>query len=438
MTTVAGRNRPDLDAALETVKERYSAARPKSLEVFEAASQVMPGGNTRTVLFHEPFPFRAVKGEGARLHDLDGHAYVNLLGEYTAGLFGHDHPIIKRALRQALDAGVNLGAHNNYEPRFAALVCARFPGIELVRFTNSGTEANLMALTTARIATGREKVLVFEGGYHGGTFYFAPGVATNAPFDWIVAPFNDVEAASAAIREAGESLAAVLVEPMMGSGGCIAAAPGFLETLRRETERVGAVLIFDEVMTSRLAPGGAQELLDIRPDLTTLGKWIGGGMSFGAFGGRRDLMARYDPRRSDALPHAGTFNNNVLTMAAGIAALEQVYGPEEARELNARGEALRAAINDFARREGLAFHASGRGSLMTLHPDPGPITHYQQAAGLDDRLRALLFFDLLDAGFYIARRGFIALSLALTADDLAAFRAALEQILLRRADFFTL
>ncbi|HMB77848.1 MAG TPA: aminotransferase class III-fold pyridoxal phosphate-dependent enzyme, partial [Kiloniellaceae bacterium] len=160
---VAGRNAPNLDEALAAALSLYREKRPKSLAAFEAASAVMPGGNTRTVLYHEPYPFRAEAGEGPWLRDVDGHRYLNLLGEYTAGLFGHDHPAIKAAVTEALDRGVNLGAHNSYEPRFAELVCARFPSIEMVRFTNSGTEANLMAITTARVATGREKILVFEG-----------------------------------------------------------------------------------------------------------------------------------------------------------------------------------------------------------------------------------------------------------------------------------
>lgn len=433
---VEGRNEPNLDDAVAAALIRYRDTRPKSLAAFEAASAVMPGGNTRSVLYHEPYPFRAEKGEGPWLEDVDGHRYLNLLGEYTAGLFGHDHPAIKAAVTEALDRGVNLGAHNSYEPRFAELVCARFPSIEMVRFTNSGTEANLMAITTARVATGRDKIMVFGGGYHGGAFYFKPGVVTNAPFPWILAPYNDVAAATAAIREAGDSLAAVLVEPMQGGAGCIPGSQAFLQALREETTRVGSLLIFDEVMTSRLSPGGAQALLGIAPDLTTLGKWIGGGMSFGAFGGRRDLMELFDPRRADALPHAGTFNNNVMTMAAGIAALEKIYHPEVAVALNVRGEALRARINDNAEADGMALRATGIGSLMNLHPTAGSVNDFEDAGALDDRLRALLFFDLLEEGYYIARRGFIALSLAVSDEDVAAFVETLREVLRRRAPLF--
>jgi glutamate-1-semialdehyde 2,1-aminomutase len=431
-------NQPDLNDALEAAHATYRAKHAKSLMAYDGATKVMPGGNTRSVLYHEPFPFRACEGAGATLSDVDGNRYLNLLGEYSAGLFGHDDPTIRAAVVGALDGGINLGAHNGFEPEFAALVCARFPSIDMVRFTNSGTEANLMAITTARIATGRGKLLVFEGGYHGGAFYFKPGVVTNAPFPWIVTAYNDVEGAVAAIRAHGDDLAAVLVEPMMGSAGCIPGSAAFLGALREECTRVGSLLIFDEVMTSRLAPGGAQALYGITPDLTTLGKWIGGGMSFGAFGGREDLMALYDPRRPDALPHAGTFNNNVLTMAAGIAALSQIYTPERAIAHNARGDALRDRINQIVKEEGVALTASGIGSLMNLHPTAAALTNYRDTAALDDRLRALLFFDLLDAGFYNARRGYMALSLAVGDDDIDAFTEALRALCQRRAPLFAI
>ena len=188
--------------------------------------------------------------------------------------------------------------------------------------------------------------MVFDGGYHGAVFGFAGGGSPiNAPFDYVLAPYNDMAATRALIERHAADLALVILEPMMGGGGCIAAEPAFLAMLREATTKVGALLILDEVMTSRLAPGGLQRCVAIKPDLTTLGKYIGGGMSFGAFGGRGDIMDLFDPRRPDALPHAGTFNNNVLTMTAGLAGLTEVYTPEAARALNARGDALRERLN---------------------------------------------------------------------------------------------
>jgi len=305
-----------LDSALAEARERFVAANPQSLARHVEATAVMPGGNTRTVLFHTPFPLTMTRGAGCRLWDADGHEYVDLLGEYTAGLYGHSNAVIRAAIDGALDGGWNLGGHGVMEAHLARLICERFPSMDLVRFTNSGTEANLMAIATALAVTGRRRVLVFEGGYHGGVLYFGGGgIPINAPHEWVLGRYNDMAV------PVDESIGAIIVEPMLGSGGCIPATPEFLARLRTEATRVGAVLIFDEVMTSRMSAGGQQARLGITPDMTTLGKYIGGGMSFGAFGGRADLMERYDPRRADAIPHAGTFNNNVLTVAAGLATI---------------------------------------------------------------------------------------------------------------------
>ena len=258
-------------------------------------------------------------GDGSQLTDLDGHTYVDLLGEYTAGLYGHNHPVIRQAIDAALDDGWNFGAHGRAEARLAELLCDRFPALDLVRFTNSGTEANLMALATATAHTGRAKVLVFDGAYHGSILSFGGGgLAINAPHQWVVSTYNDIETTGRLLDRHGADLAAILVEPMLGSGGCIPAEPAFLAFLRQAADRVGAVLVFDEVMTSRMSAGGMQQRLGITPDLMTLGKYVGGGMTFGAFGGKRELMSLYDLREDGAVPHAGTFNNNALSMAAGL------------------------------------------------------------------------------------------------------------------------
>jgi glutamate-1-semialdehyde 2,1-aminomutase len=315
------------DAALAEAFSRFLERRPKTAALHARAEKVMPGGNTRTVLFTAPLPIRIEHAEGPVLTDIDGHSYIDFLGEYSAGIYGHSHPRIRKEVAAALEHGLNLGAHHEGEVRFAEAVCARFD-LDLVRFTNSGTEANMMALGAARAFTGRRKVLGIKGGYHGGTLYFsAGGMPVNAPYEVILTPLNDIAAARKLIAEHAADLAAVLIEPMLGSAGCFPASPEFLAMLREETKKRGIVLIFDEVMTSRLHPKGLSAELGIAPDLKTLGKYIGGGMSFGAFGGVREIMARFDPARADALPHAGTFNNNMLTMTAGLAALSEIFTP---------------------------------------------------------------------------------------------------------------
>ncbi len=399
-----------LDAALAEARDALARRNPESVAQHQAATAVMPGGNTRTVLFAKPFPLALARGEGAWVWDIDGHRYADFLGEYTAGLFGHSHPVIRRAIDQALDAGINLGGQGRREAELAAAVCRRF-GLERVRFTNSGTEANLMAISTAVAVTGRPRVMVFEGGYHGGVFYFrAGGSPINAPFDFVTARYNDTDAATALIAEHGPLLAAVILEPMLGGGGCIPATSAFLHAIRDATRAAGALMILDEVMTSRLAPGGLQSVHGIAPDLTTLGKYVGGGMSFGAFGGRADLMDRFDPRRPGAFPHAGTFNNNPLTMAAGLAGLTQVYTPEAAAALNARGDALRGRLNAAFARAEAPMQATGLGSMMTVHFTAAPIARAADAPDRSD-LKELFHLDMLAAGIWMAPRGMINLSL---------------------------
>ena len=431
---VASLTNADIASALIEAREGFVSRNGRSLAHHVEACAVMPGGNTRSVLFNAPFPLTIARGEGCRLWDADGHAYIDLLGEYTAGLFGHSNPIVRAAIDRALDAGLNLSGHGLMEAKLARVICERFPSIDLVRFTNSGTEANLMALATATVATGRRRILVFEGGYHGGILYFGGGgIAINAPHEWLLASYNDVAGTEALIAEHGSSLAAILVEPMMGSGGCLAADPAFLAMLREAATRVGAVLIFDEVMTSRLSSGGRQKLLGITPDMTTLGKYIGGGMSFGAFGGRAELMGRYDPRRPDALPHAGTFNNNVLTMAAGYAGMTQVFTPDVADALSARGERLRGRLNALAASRRAPMVVTGCGSLMTVHFSAVPVRTPADAASADQQLKELFFFDMLERGFYLARRGMIALSLELSEAELDGFTDAVADFLAVRA-----
>jgi glutamate-1-semialdehyde 2,1-aminomutase len=421
-----------IDEALAAAAANFRAKHPRAEAQQARASAVMPGGNTRTVLFTAPFPIRAVGGEGAHLSDCDGHRYLDLLGEYSAGIYGHSHPRIRAAVNEALDTGLNLGAHNAREVDFAEAVTRRF-GLDLVRFTNSGTEANMMALAAARCFTGRGGIMPMLGGYHGGTLYFSAGASpVNAPFEAVLGRFNDIAATRALIAQHAEDLAAVIVEPMLGGGGCLPAEREFLAMLREETARAGIVLIFDEVMTSRLHPGGLAAHYGITPDLVTLGKYVGGGMSFGAFGGKRAIMAQFDPAGANPLPHAGTFNNNTLTMAAGLAGLTEVYTPEACLALNARGDILRERLNELFMRSQVRLKATGMGSMLCLHPIAGELRRPEEAQQADKRLRQLMFLDLLERGIYIAERGFMALSLPVSEADCDRLVTAIEDIIATR------
>jgi glutamate-1-semialdehyde 2,1-aminomutase len=418
----------NLDELLADAQDGYADARPVSANWAARARQVLPGGNTRSVLHFDPFPFRVERAEGRYLYDVDRHRYVDLLGNYTAGLLGHSPEAIKQAVRTALDDGWSFGSTHPNEVLLAELISGRFPSIDTVRFTNSGTEANLMALALATFHTGRRKILAFSDGYHGGVLTFGHGSeVVNVPHDFVMASYNDPASVEAVFDEHGSALAAVLVEPLQGSAGCLPGDPSFLELLRDLCDRHGTLLVFDEVMTSRLSPGGAQQLLGIAPDLTTLGKYLAGGFSFGAFGGRRDLMAHFDATAGGALGHAGTFNNNVVSMAAGVAALTHVLTPDVLDETNTRGNRLRQRLTDVFDAHGLPMCVTGTGSLLNIHATPGPVRSTADLADADDRLKALLFFAALDAGYYFARRGLIALSIEITDDDIDGFVGIVDE-----------
>ncbi len=261
-----------------------------------------------------------------------------------------------------------MGATHTVEIEAARLVAARFPSIEQVRFTNSGTEANLMALGLALHHTGRSRIVVFERGYHGGVLSFDHGPSPlNVPHDFIVLPFNDIESVRAAVGIDGSGIACVLVELMQGAGGCTPADDGFLHDLRELCDKTETLLIFDEVMTSRLSPGGAQELFGVMPDITTLGKYLAGGLTFGAFGGRADIFAAFDLSAGGVLSQAGTFNNNILSMRAVVATIDEVLTPELIATVNERGERLRDGLTRIFSENERPFDVTGVGSLMAIH-----------------------------------------------------------------------
>jgi glutamate-1-semialdehyde 2,1-aminomutase len=413
----------DLTPLLDAARGRYSDRRPLSRELFERASAVLPGGSTRSVLDVAPFAFRIASASGSRITDVDGHEYVDFLGDYSAGLLGHDPSAVSAAVHAALDRGWSFGGVHVDEIRFAEAVCARFPSIEQVRFTNSGTEANLMAIQLARHHTGRDRIVVVDAAYHGGLLYFGHGgEPLLAPFDFERITYNVVDGLGDVVDG---SVAAVLVEPMMGSAGCIPATPAFLTALRSACDAAGALLVFDEVMTSRMGAGGVQARTGVLPDMTTLGKYLAGGMTFGAFGGRADVMAAFDPSRGGTLTHGGTFNNNVVTMAAGAAAMGELLTADVLDALYERGESLRGRIADVLERSPLPMCVSGMGSLMNIHTVAGPVLSPADLVHADPVLKELLFHELVERGIYIAARGYLALSAAITDADCDRFVDAL-------------
>jgi len=329
-----------------------------------------------------------------------------------------------------MNDGFVMGAPTNLERELAGLLCERFPSVDKIRFCNSGTEANLMALTTSRILTGREKVLAFNDAYHGGVIKFLGGPsAFNVPFDFVLADFNDTEGTSEIISQVGDELAAVIVEPVLGAGGNILADQAFLEMLRRKTKEVGALLIFDEVKTARLGVSGVQGMTGVQPDLTTLGKFIAGGLPTGAFGGSAEIMDRFNPKLKGALVHPGTFNNNVCSMAAGCAAMGQIYTPQRATDFFDWSEAFRLSLNEMFAAKDVPMYANGLGSMIAIHfsrevtKTPSDITTGCRA------LRPLLHMEMLLEGVSICARGDLFLSLPMDASHLSKAQDALEKFI---------
>jgi len=436
MNTAARLDRaPAIEAALLRAEQAYAAANPLSRARHERAVNVLPGGHSRQTLFYAPFPLTIAGGRDARIIDLDGHEYLNLVGDYAAGVYGHTCAPIQQAVTEAMRAGVSLSGLNTKELELAELISRRIPSMEQVRFCNSGSEACLFATLVARHATKRPKILVFNGCYHGGFMIYGPvDPPLSVPFPVVKATYNDLAGTRATLRSNSTDLAAVIVEPMLGSGGAIPATPEFLAMLREETRRLGIVLIFDEVMTSRLAPGGVQGLRGITPDLTTLGKFWGGGFAFGAFGGSREMMRHLDTTKGGRLSQGGTFNNNVVAMSAGLVGARDVYTPEACIRLNSSGDSLRLQLTALGRSLGLRFHATGLGGVFNTHWNEAAMTEPSLLEPPTAPLRRLFQLEMIARGFYVAQRGMVNLCLPMTEADINGFVGEVREYLTRHTD----
>lgn len=415
--------------ALRRVSEEYVARNPRSMAIADRAARVLPGGTTRTTTFFAPFPPVLVAGEGSEIMDADGNRRVDYLNNYTSLVLGHAHPDVLSRAMAAAGRGTAFSSPTEYEVRLAEVLVERVGSVDQVRFTNSGTEATMAAMRLARAFTGRPKVARFVGSYHGTHDYTAtPGDGIPDPVGdlMVTLPFNDIPGCEQAIEQAGESLAAVIVEPVLGAGGVIAADQEFLDFLRRATVHAGALLIFDEIVTLRLHAGGAQATYGIRPDLTTFGKIIGGGFPIGGFGGREDVMALLHPTRG-SIQWGGTFNGNPVSAAAGIATLEALT-PPVIDELNSAGEELVERIDKALEASGLPAGVTGAGSLFNLHATGEEITDHRAVGRADPQLTELLHLGLMNRGYFLAPRGMACLSTAMTTDELDGLVDAVEDL----------
>ncbi|KAL4984981.1 putative acetylornithine aminotransferase [Aspergillus falconensis] len=391
----------ELSVKLAHLVQKYKNQYTASRGAHEKAKQVLPAGNTRSVLHSDPFPLVICSADGSNIKTVDGVTLEDFVSDFSAGIYGHSHATIKAAVQEAVSVGLSLGGITEKEAQLGEILIARFPSLEKVRFCNSGTEANTFAIATAIAYTKREKILVFANGYHGGTLSFPPnGNPMNLPHQFVIGTFDDIQETGPLISN---ELAAILVEPMQGAGGMRPASREFLQFLRQAADEVGAVLIFDEVVTSRLHYHGMQGALDVRPDMTTLGKYLGGGFPFGAFGGSLRIMDLFDPAATPgALHHSGTFNNNIFTMSVAVAAAGLVT-EDSIKELNRLGDRVRNEANSLMQTAG--FHSIrfvGYGSAVGIY-----------FKGDDaDALRECFYFSMLGRGINIGRRGFLFMNLA--------------------------
>jgi glutamate-1-semialdehyde 2,1-aminomutase len=435
---------------IEKELNEYLAKSTRSRALHEEALAVMPGGNSRTTTFFDPYPFYVQRGQGAHVWDADGVDRLDFNGNYTSLILGHAPPDVVKAAQEAAALGMSFPGPTEHEVRLAEILSRRVPSMETLRFTNSGTEATMNAVRLARAFTGRPKIAKFEGAYHGthdwALVSVAPdpkaagnrrrpkplpasaGIPPAAVRHVVVLPWNDAEACEEIIGKEAANLAAVIVDPLLGIGGVLPPVEGFLERLRAVTERHGIVLIFDEVISFRIAWGGAQERFGIRPDLTTLGKIIGGGLPVGAFGGRRDIMEFYDPRKGGArISHGGTFNANPVTMAAGVATM-QALTPEAYARLDALGERLRGGVSRLLQATRRKGQITGIGSLFCLHWATGSLTDYRSSRPRDPEMPLRVFLGLLNEGVLLTQRGLGACSLAMAEEDVDRFVNALARV----------
>ena len=371
----------------------------------------MPGGDTRSVQQYRPYALTIVRGEGPFLYDADGNRYIDLLGNYTSLVHGNAYPPIVEAIRNAVGQGTAWPARSYAQVELAELLCERVRSIESVRFCNSGTEAGMLAAHVARRMTGRKLILMARHGYHGSYDDLEVGLAGQEGERTMLADFGDANAFEALISERGKEIAAVFLEPVLGSAGIVVPPPGFLARVREATRRAGTLLVIDEVITLRLATGGAQQLFDVRPDITMMGKIIGGGLPVGAIGGSESIMSCLDPRNRGALWHSGTFNGNPLTCAAGVVSVRELT-QERIDTMDRLGDRLARELKQAAMAVELPFSVRRIGSLMNVFflNDPPPPT----IARDDAKLIAEFHLAALNHGLFLAPRGMIALSTVMT------------------------
>ena len=398
---------------MNLIEEQFRKLTPKSADLAARAERVMPGGDTRTTTYHRPYPLAIERGEGPFLFDVDGNRYIDLLGNYTSLVHGHAYPPIAEAIAKAVSRGTAWPARSKAQIELAELLCARVPSVERVRFCNSGTEAGMLAVHVARHVTGRQLILMARYGYHGSYDDLELGLLGHDGEKTLLGEFGRAESFEQILAERGSEIAAVFLEPVLGSSGVVPPPEGFLRRVADAAHRAGALFVLDEVITLRLSEGGAQQIFAVKPDLTMMGKIVGGGLPVGALGGNAELMKAFDPRERGSLLHSGTFNGNVLTCTAGIVSVRELT-QQRIDKMNSQARRIADELKRAATQAELPFSVRQFGSLMNVF-----FTNVAPPATIvREDLRTMTQFHLaaLNHGLFIAPRGLIALSTVITDD----------------------
>ena len=417
------------------VLESYSARTPQSKAMAEVAERYIPSGDTRAISWFAPYPTFGEVGRGFELVDYDGNVYIDLMNLMTAAIHGHAHPAIVAAQMEQIGKGVSHGIPAESQYKLAKILVDRVASVEKVRFMNTGSEACLFAMRAARAFTGRDIILKMDGGYHGCSDYaqtneHADVMHQNPPQLFIankgvpdlilknmrVVDYGDLEAARRVMDAEGDKIAAIMLEPMLGAGGGINPPDSYLAGLRELCDKHGTLLIFDEVISFRLSLGGRQGLARVKPDLTTFGKIIGGGIGIGALGGRSDIMRLFDPRIAGGINHSGPFTGNALAMVSGIASLENITQGALDR-MDAQASTLVAVVGKKIKGLGINAAAKGVGSMMVIYPTRREIANSRDAllAMLKNKeFMQMLHLELLNRGVVCLSRGLFALSTPMT------------------------
>lgn len=432
--------------------DRFVRSTPVSQSKQAEAQKYLPGGSSRGTAFFDPYPHFIERGEGHYIYDADGNRLLDFMINATSLILGHAHPDVTAAIQEQAARGTAFTGPTDPQVRLAKILTERVPSLDLIRFTNSGTEGTMMAIRAARAYTGRQKIAKFEGGYHGAHEYVSvsvrppaekldpsgptpiaehPGLPDSILEQVIVLPYNDLDWCERVLRENASEVACLIMEPVVSSFGYLPGDIEFLQGLRDLTTELGIVLIYDEVQSFRIAPGGAQETLGVVPDMTSFGKIIGGGTPVGAFGGRADIMELFDPTSGAAIPHAGTFNANPVTMAAGEVVMNHLT-PEVYDRMNALGGELRAKLRAVFDEFEVPAQVTGIGSLFGIHFTSEEIRDYRSVVNSDQTMRKALFTGLLNEGILLQTGAAGAMNSLTATDDIDtlvdATRSVVERV----------